>query len=112
MTVRYEQTARADVEIPFCRTEITAEAQPAALRVLASGWVTMGAESFAFEEEFATWVGARHTVAVSSCTAAIQMALTALDLPPGSPVLDADPHLLRCRPGHRPCSAATGPGRH
>ena len=87
MTVRYEQTARSDVEIPFCRTEITDEAQLGALRVLASGWVTMGAESVAFEEEFATWVGARHAVAVSSCTAAIQMALTALDLPPGSPVL-------------------------
>jgi perosamine synthetase len=47
----------------------------------------MGAESVAFEEEFASWVGARHAVAVSSCTAAIQMALTALDLPPGSGVL-------------------------
>lgn len=77
---------RAD-EVPFCRTEITAEAQDAALRVLASGWVTMGAESAAFETEFAAWVGARHAVAVSSCTAAIQMALTALNLPNGSPVL-------------------------
>jgi dTDP-4-amino-4,6-dideoxygalactose transaminase len=76
-----------DREIPFCRTEITDDAQQAALRVLGSGWVTMGAESVAFEEEFASWVGARHAVAVSSCTAAIQLALTALDLPPGSGVL-------------------------
>ena len=76
-----------DREIPFCRTEITDAAQQAALRVLGSGWVTMGAESVAFEQEFASWVGARHAVAVSSCTAAIQMALTALDLPPGSGVL-------------------------
>ena len=74
-------------EVPFCRTEITAEAQQAAQRVLASGWVTMGAESIAFETELASWVGAPHAVAVSSCTAAIQMALTALNLPPGSPVL-------------------------
>jgi dTDP-4-amino-4,6-dideoxygalactose transaminase len=74
-------------EVPFCRTEITAEAQQAAQRVLASGWVTMGAESLAFETELASWVGAPHAVAVSSCTAAIQMALTALNLPPGSPVL-------------------------
>jgi len=78
---------RPDREIPFCRTEITDDAQQAALRVLGSGWVTMGAESVAFEQEFASWVGARHAVAVSSCTAAIQMALTALDLPPGSGVL-------------------------
>ena len=74
-------------EVPFCRTEITAEAQQAAQRVLASGWVTMGAESLAFETELASWVGAPHAVAVSSCSAAIQMALTALNLPPGSPVL-------------------------
>lgn len=76
-----------DREIPFCRTEITDDAQQAALRVLGSGWVTMGAESVAFEQEFASWVGAGHAVAVSSCTAAIQLALTALDLPPGSGVL-------------------------
>jgi dTDP-4-amino-4,6-dideoxygalactose transaminase len=73
--------------VPFCRTEITGEAQQAAMRVLASGWVTTGAESFAFEREFGAWVGASHAVAVSSCTAAIEMALTALGLPPGAPVL-------------------------
>jgi perosamine synthetase len=76
-----------DNEIPFCRTVITDDAQQAALRVLSGGWVTMGAETAAFEEEFASWTGARHAVAVSSCTAAIEIALTALDLPPGSPVL-------------------------
>ena len=73
--------------IPFCRTEIVQTAQQAAVRVLASGWVTMGAESIAFEQEFGAWVGARHTVSVSSCTAAIEMALTALGLPRGAPVL-------------------------
>jgi dTDP-4-amino-4,6-dideoxygalactose transaminase len=74
-------------QVPFCRTEITPEAQQAAVRVLASGWVTMGAESIAFEQEFGASVDAPHTVAVSSCTAAIQLALTGLGLPPGAPVL-------------------------
>ena len=74
-------------QVPFCRTEITPEAQQAAVRVLASGWVTMGAESIAFEQEFGASVEAPHTVAVSSCTAAIQLALTGLGLPPGAPVL-------------------------
>lgn len=73
--------------VPFGRTEIVPEAQRAAVRVLASGWVTMGPESIAFEREFAAWVGAPHAVSVSSCTAAIEMALTALGLPPGAPVL-------------------------
>jgi perosamine synthetase len=73
--------------VPFCRTEIVPSAQQAAVRVLASGWVTMGAESLAFEQELGAWIGARHTVSVSSCTAAIEMALTALGLPAGAPVL-------------------------
>lgn len=73
--------------VPFCRTKITPGAQQAALRVLASGWVTTGAESFAFEQEFGSWVGAPYAIAVSSCTAAIQLALTALGLPRGARVL-------------------------
>jgi dTDP-4-amino-4,6-dideoxygalactose transaminase len=73
--------------VPFCRTEIVPAAQQAAVRVLASGWVTMGAESIAFEQELGAWIGAPHTVSVSSCTAAIQMALASLGLPPGAPVL-------------------------
>lgn len=73
--------------VAFCRTVITPEAQQAAVRVLRDGWVTMGRESLAFEAELASWLGAAHAVAVSSCTAAIQMSLMALGLPAGSPVL-------------------------
>ncbi len=36
----------------------------------------------AFEEEFARYVGAKHAVAVSSCTAALHVALAALGLGP------------------------------
>jgi dTDP-4-amino-4,6-dideoxygalactose transaminase len=80
-------TSAATDDIPFCRTEITEAARLAAMQVLASGWVTMGTQTMAFEGEFAAWVGARHAVAVSSCTDALEMALAALGLPPGSPVL-------------------------
>ncbi|MDH6108517.1 dTDP-4-amino-4,6-dideoxygalactose transaminase [Kitasatospora sp. MAP12-15] len=73
--------------VPFARTEICPEAREAAQRVLASGWVTTGPQSALFEREFADWVRARHAVAVSSCTAAIELALRALRLPRGSLVL-------------------------
>jgi dTDP-4-amino-4,6-dideoxygalactose transaminase len=73
--------------IPFAAAEITPDAREAAARVLASGWVTTGPEVVAFEREFADWVGAPHAVAVSSCTAAIELALRGLDVPPGSKVL-------------------------
>ena len=67
--------------IPFAVTEITSEARRAADRVLASGWVTTGEETRRFEEEFASYVEAEHAVAVSSCTAALELSLTG---PPGA----------------------------
>ena len=73
--------------VPFTRPVVTAEAQLAASRALASGWLTTGPECAAFEEEFASWLGARNAVVVSSCTAAIELSLRAMHLPPKSRVL-------------------------
>ncbi|WP_206281723.1 DegT/DnrJ/EryC1/StrS family aminotransferase [Streptomyces agglomeratus] len=55
-------------QVPFAAATISGEARRAAQRVLASGWLTTGRETQRFEEEFAAYVGARHAVAVSSCT--------------------------------------------
>lgn len=77
----------AQTRIPFARTEISAEAQAASARVLASGWITTGPEVVEFEREFAQLVGAEHAVAVASCTAAIEISLRALRLPRGAKVL-------------------------
>lgn len=81
-------------EVPFARTEITPEAQLAALEVLRSGWVTTGPLTATFEQELAAYLGARRVVAVSSCTAALELSLRALRLAPGSPVLT--PSLTFC----------------
>ena len=54
--------------IAFTRAVITPEAQAAAQRSLASGWLTTGPECVAFEQEFAAWVGAREAIAVSSAS--------------------------------------------
>jgi dTDP-4-amino-4,6-dideoxygalactose transaminase len=78
---------KPDDSIPFTRTVITSKARQAAARVLASGWVTTGPEVTAFEADLAEWVGARNAIGVSSCTAAIEISLRALQLPPNSPVL-------------------------
>jgi FlaA1/EpsC-like NDP-sugar epimerase/dTDP-4-amino-4,6-dideoxygalactose transaminase len=77
-------------DVPFAVTRISPEARRAAQRVLASGWVTTGPETELFEREFAAYVGAGHAVAVSSCTAALELALRALRLPPGGTVLVPD----------------------
>lgn len=48
---------------------------------------SFGVEIKSFEREFAEWVGVRHAVAVSSGTAALHLAVAALDLERGSEVL-------------------------
>jgi len=70
--------------------------------VLASGWVTTGPRTRAFEQELAAYCSppgpaprpAPHTLAVSSCTAALELALRALGLAAGTPVLT--PSLTFC----------------
>jgi len=81
------EAATGTTVVPFAVTEISPEAREAAARVLASGWVTTGPEVAEFEREFAAWIGAQHAVAVSSCTAAIELSLRALRLPAGARVL-------------------------
>jgi dTDP-4-amino-4,6-dideoxygalactose transaminase len=73
--------------IAFARSVITPAARRAATRVMASGWITTGPEVISFESELAQWVGARFAVGVSSATAAIEIALRAMQLPAGSRVL-------------------------
>jgi dTDP-4-amino-4,6-dideoxygalactose transaminase len=51
----------------------------AVLEALRSGWLTMGPRTQAFEEQFAAYIGAAHAVAVSSGTAALHLAVRALD---------------------------------
>lgn len=56
-------------------------------RVLASGQFRWGEEVPGFEEEFASWVDARHAVAVGSGTAALTAALRALGIGSGDEVV-------------------------
>ena len=55
--------------------------------MLRSGWLTSGPNTRLFEEEFAAAVGARHAVALNSCTAALHLATVALGLKAGQGVL-------------------------
>jgi aminotransferase EvaB len=56
-------------------------------RVLQSGKLLLGPETEAFEAEFAAAIGMPHCVAVASGTAALQLALLALDVEPGDEVI-------------------------
>ena len=54
---------------------------------LRSGWIGTGPRVTRFEAEFARYVGAPHAVALSSCTAALHLALLAAAVGPGDEVI-------------------------
>jgi dTDP-4-amino-4,6-dideoxygalactose transaminase len=73
--------------VPFHRPYLRQAEEEAVLRVLRSGWLATGPETAQFEEEFAAYVGAAHAVAVSSCTAAMHLALRAAGIGRGDEVV-------------------------
>jgi perosamine synthetase len=54
---------------------------------LRSGWVTTGPKTKQFEADFGSVVGAKHAIAVNSCTAAMHLALEAIGLQRGDEVI-------------------------
>jgi dTDP-4-amino-4,6-dideoxygalactose transaminase len=54
---------------------------------LRSGWIGTGPRVQRFEHEFATYVGVRYAVALSSCTAGLFLSLVALGIGPGDEVI-------------------------
>jgi dTDP-4-amino-4,6-dideoxygalactose transaminase len=52
----------------------------AVINVLRTGWITTGPKVAEFEKAFAAFVGAQHAIAVSSCTAALHLALDAIGI--------------------------------
>jgi len=75
------------MQIPFHRTYITEEEISGVVDSLRSGWITMGPKTVRFEEEFNRYIGSKHSVAVNSCTAALHLALKAIDLREGDEVI-------------------------
>ncbi len=57
------------------------------VEALRSGWIGMGPRVAAFEEDFRRYVGAGHAIAVSSCTAALHLAMIACGIGPGDEVI-------------------------
>lgn len=80
--------------VPFAIPSFADGVAERVTETLTSGWVTTGPQVAEFERDFAAYLGADTVVAVASCTAALELCLRALDLPPGSPVLT--PSLTFC----------------
>jgi dTDP-4-amino-4,6-dideoxygalactose transaminase len=76
-----------DTFLPFARPDLDGSELQEIAEALESGWVTTGPKTKAFEAAFAAAVGAKHAVALNSCTAAMHLALEAIGLQAGDEVI-------------------------
>ncbi|GIV70495.1 MAG: spore coat protein [Patescibacteria group bacterium] len=75
------------VFLPFALPDVDQNEYELIRQTLNSGWITTGPLTRRFESEFAAFVGAKHAIAVNSCTAAMHLALEAIGLQRGDEVI-------------------------
>jgi len=74
-------------KIPYFRHDLGQVELDSLAGVLKGDILTTGEAVSAFEAKFASYLGQRHALAVTSCTGALHMALLALDIGPGDEVI-------------------------
>ncbi|HEY1832907.1 MAG TPA: DegT/DnrJ/EryC1/StrS aminotransferase family protein [Solirubrobacteraceae bacterium] len=80
-------TATSFPELPLFDLRLEPQDLEAVAETLRSGWLTLGPRTAAFEEAFAEHLGAKHAIALSSCTAALHLAYLAAGVGPGDEVI-------------------------
>jgi dTDP-4-amino-4,6-dideoxygalactose transaminase len=73
--------------LPFNQPDIGPAEIAEVVDTLRSGWITTGAKTKEFERRCAEYVGARHAIAVNSCTGGMHVALAAAGVGPGDEVI-------------------------
>lgn len=75
------------MSIPIAKPSLGEEEARAPFESIKSGWVTQGPKVAEFEKAVATYVGARHGIATSSCTTGLHLALASIGVGPGDEVI-------------------------
>jgi dTDP-4-amino-4,6-dideoxygalactose transaminase len=75
------------ITVPYFRPSIGEGEIAEVVNCLRSGWLTTGPRCQQFEAAFKEQTGAKHAIALNSCTAALHLAVDALGLGPGHAVL-------------------------
>lgn len=76
-----------DMDIPITKTVFGPEELEAVQQPLTSGWVVQGSFVRQFEEKISNFSGAPFSIATSSCTTALHIAVAILELKPGDEVI-------------------------
>jgi perosamine synthetase len=91
--------------IPIAMPLLEQDEADAAREAVLSGWVSQGPQVAAFEREFAALVDAPYACAVSNCTTALHLALTAVNIAPGDEVITASHSFIATANCIRYCGA-------
>jgi perosamine synthetase len=91
--------------IPIAMPLLDEDEADAAREAVLSGWVSQGPQVAAFEREFAALVDAPFACAVSNCTTALHLALTAINIAPGDEVITASHSFIATANCIRYCGA-------
>ncbi len=76
-----------DWRVPLSDLDYGVEEEEAVMAVIKRRWLTMGAVTQEFEQEFARFTGAKHAIAVSNATVALHLANLALGIGLGDEVI-------------------------
>ena len=73
--------------VPITKPALTEEEARAPYESIKSGWVTQGPKVAEFEKAVASYVGAKHGVATTSCTTGLHLSLATIGVGPGDEVI-------------------------
>lgn len=76
-----------EYSIPLFDLNFDQNEEIAVLETLKSKWISIGPKSQEFESNFASLLGVNHAISIANCTAALHLALIALDIKPGDEIL-------------------------
>ena len=75
------------MKIPIARTKLTEKEFNIIRKPLETGWIVQGKYVEEFENKFSDFTGIKHSIAVTSCTTALHLSLSALGLEPDDEVI-------------------------
>ena len=75
------------MNVPIARTSLLESEIESVLEPLRNGWLVQGPKVKEFEDKWSSFTGAKHSIAVTSCTSGLHLSLAALGIQPGDEVI-------------------------
>lgn len=76
-----------NMNVPIARTSLLENEIQSVMEPLRSGWLVQGPKVREFEDKWCLFTGAKHSIAVTSCTTGLHLSLAAMGLQPGDEVI-------------------------